>query len=234
MKQLVIQSMEEGALGIGSSLIYAPADYAPTEELVALCAASAPYGGRYHQRARCYRAAATGGTVDRHSRRCCPSLPPPIGREKGIQSPLSTPDGHPTPPSIPIPPLTLHLHHHTSRGHCQTPGFPRERFSPLGGSRSAQPPNSKPCFISPTNPPDSPPVERDTCCLSSQTQELPSEPPRRRTRSSLPPAVTPRCWSLLAVLPDTGPGMLPWCCRRGGRGLLGRTTTPPTHPHPAY
>jgi N-acyl-D-amino-acid deacylase len=47
MKQLVIQSMEEGALGIGSSLIYAPADYAPTEELVALCAASAPYGGRY-------------------------------------------------------------------------------------------------------------------------------------------------------------------------------------------
>ena len=116
-------------------------------------------------------------------------------------------------------------------------GFPRERFPPLGGSRSAQPPNSKPCFISPTNPPDSrPPVERDTCCLSSQTQELPSEPPRRRTRSSLPPAVTPRCWSLLAVLPDTGPGMPPWCCRRGGRGLLGRTTTPPTptHPHPAY
>lgn len=47
MKQLVIQSMEEGALGIGSSLIYAPADYAPTSELVALCAASAPFGGRY-------------------------------------------------------------------------------------------------------------------------------------------------------------------------------------------
>lgn len=47
MKQLVVQSMEEGALGIGSSLIYAPADYAPTEELIALCSASAPYGGRY-------------------------------------------------------------------------------------------------------------------------------------------------------------------------------------------
>jgi len=47
MKQLVVRSMEEGALGIGSSLIYAPADYAPTEELIALCAASAPFGGRY-------------------------------------------------------------------------------------------------------------------------------------------------------------------------------------------
>jgi N-acyl-D-amino-acid deacylase len=47
MKKLVVQSMEEGALGIGSSLIYAPADYAPTEELITLCAATAPYGGRY-------------------------------------------------------------------------------------------------------------------------------------------------------------------------------------------
>jgi N-acyl-D-amino-acid deacylase len=47
MKRLVVQSMEDGALGIGSSLIYAPADYAPTQELVALCQAAAPFGGRY-------------------------------------------------------------------------------------------------------------------------------------------------------------------------------------------
>src|SRR5256714_8875006 len=36
MKQLVRQGMEEGALGLGSSLIYAPAFYAKTDELVAL------------------------------------------------------------------------------------------------------------------------------------------------------------------------------------------------------
>jgi N-acyl-D-amino-acid deacylase len=39
--------MEEGALGVGSSLIYAPAFYAGTDELVALCEEAAPYGGMY-------------------------------------------------------------------------------------------------------------------------------------------------------------------------------------------
>ena len=33
MQALVRQAMEEGALGVGSSLIYAPAFYADTEEL---------------------------------------------------------------------------------------------------------------------------------------------------------------------------------------------------------
>ena len=47
MRALVKQAMEEGALGVGSSLIYAPAFYAKTDELVALCEAAAPYGGRY-------------------------------------------------------------------------------------------------------------------------------------------------------------------------------------------
>lgn len=47
MKLLVKQGMEEGALGIGSALIYAPGTYAKTEELVALCKAAAPYGGAY-------------------------------------------------------------------------------------------------------------------------------------------------------------------------------------------
>src|SRR6185503_8434223 len=36
MRELVRQAMEDGALGIGSSLIYAPAFYARTEELVEL------------------------------------------------------------------------------------------------------------------------------------------------------------------------------------------------------
>ena len=47
MQQLVAQAMEEGALGVGSSLIYAPAFYAQTEELIALCQTAAEYGGMY-------------------------------------------------------------------------------------------------------------------------------------------------------------------------------------------
>jgi N-acyl-D-amino-acid deacylase len=47
MRQLVRQEMEAGALGIGSSLIYAPAIFASTEELVELCRAAAPYDGKY-------------------------------------------------------------------------------------------------------------------------------------------------------------------------------------------
>jgi N-acyl-D-amino-acid deacylase len=47
MQALVRHAMEEGALGVGSSLIYAPAFYAKTEELIALAEAVAPYGGMY-------------------------------------------------------------------------------------------------------------------------------------------------------------------------------------------
>jgi N-acyl-D-amino-acid deacylase len=47
MIALVRQSMEEGAMGIGSSLIYAPGFYADTDELIALSAAAGEYGGMY-------------------------------------------------------------------------------------------------------------------------------------------------------------------------------------------
>jgi len=47
MRALVAQAMEEGALGIGSSLIYAPASYSTTEELIELCKVAARYKGRY-------------------------------------------------------------------------------------------------------------------------------------------------------------------------------------------
>jgi N-acyl-D-amino-acid deacylase len=47
MRSLVRQEMEAGALGIGSSLIYAPAFYASTEELIELCKVAAPYRGKY-------------------------------------------------------------------------------------------------------------------------------------------------------------------------------------------
>lgn len=47
MRQLVRQEMEAGALGIGSSLIYAPAFYAKSEELIELCKVAAHYKGKY-------------------------------------------------------------------------------------------------------------------------------------------------------------------------------------------
>ena len=47
MRGLVRQAMEEGALGVGSSLIYAPAFYAETDELIALVEAAAEFGGGY-------------------------------------------------------------------------------------------------------------------------------------------------------------------------------------------
>ncbi len=47
MQELVRQAMMEGALGIGTSLIYAPAFYAKTDELVALTSIAAEHGGMY-------------------------------------------------------------------------------------------------------------------------------------------------------------------------------------------
>jgi N-acyl-D-amino-acid deacylase len=47
MRALVRQAMDEGALGVGSSLIYAPAFYAKTDELVALCEEAGKSGGMY-------------------------------------------------------------------------------------------------------------------------------------------------------------------------------------------
>jgi N-acyl-D-amino-acid deacylase len=47
MQELVRQAMREGALGVGSSLIYAPGNFADTDELVALTAAAHESGGGY-------------------------------------------------------------------------------------------------------------------------------------------------------------------------------------------
>lgn len=47
MQALVRQAMNEGAMGLGSSLIYVPAVYAETDELAALAAAAARCGGLY-------------------------------------------------------------------------------------------------------------------------------------------------------------------------------------------
>jgi N-acyl-D-amino-acid deacylase len=57
MKALVAQAMEEGALGLGSSLIYAPAFYARTDELIELSKVVGKYGGMYisHMRSEANR-----------------------------------------------------------------------------------------------------------------------------------------------------------------------------------
>jgi N-acyl-D-amino-acid deacylase len=47
MQELVGAAMREGALGVGSSLIYAPGNFADTDELVALTAAAHEHGGTY-------------------------------------------------------------------------------------------------------------------------------------------------------------------------------------------
>src|SRR5881392_3272903 len=47
MREVVRKEMEAGALGIGTSLIYPPAFYAKTEELIELCKVAAKYKGRY-------------------------------------------------------------------------------------------------------------------------------------------------------------------------------------------
>jgi N-acyl-D-aspartate/D-glutamate deacylase len=47
MKSLVRQAMEEGAMGVGSSLIYPPAFFAKTDELIELSKEASKYGGMY-------------------------------------------------------------------------------------------------------------------------------------------------------------------------------------------
>ncbi|MCE2842450.1 MAG: N-acyl-D-amino-acid deacylase family protein [Novosphingobium sp.] len=57
MQDLVRMEMRGGALGVGSSLIYAPGNFANTDELVALTAAAAESGGGYisHMRSEAER-----------------------------------------------------------------------------------------------------------------------------------------------------------------------------------
>jgi N-acyl-D-amino-acid deacylase len=52
MQGLVRTAMTEGALGVGSSLIYAPAAFAGHDELRALALAAAEYGGAYYSHLR--------------------------------------------------------------------------------------------------------------------------------------------------------------------------------------
>src|SRR6202008_1527652 len=47
MKQLVREAMHDGAVGVSTSLEYAPAPYAKTEELIALAAEGGKFGGIY-------------------------------------------------------------------------------------------------------------------------------------------------------------------------------------------
>ncbi len=59
MKVLVRQAMQEGAVGVSTSLQYAPAPYATTEELIALASEAAQFGGIYATHMR-----SEGNTID--------------------------------------------------------------------------------------------------------------------------------------------------------------------------
>ncbi len=52
MKRMLAEAMEQGAMGISTSLVYAPAIYAKTDELVALSRVAASYGGVYSSHMR--------------------------------------------------------------------------------------------------------------------------------------------------------------------------------------
>ena len=70
MRALVRQEMEAGALGIGTSLIYPPAFYAKTPELIALCQEAAKYQGKYISHMR-----SEGNQSPRSARRTDPDQP---------------------------------------------------------------------------------------------------------------------------------------------------------------
>ena len=74
MKRLVREAMEQGAVGVSTSLQYAPAPYARTDELIALAREAATYGGIYatHMRSE---SGAVLAALDEAIR---------IGREAGI------------------------------------------------------------------------------------------------------------------------------------------------------
>ena len=155
-----------------------------------------------------------------------PFLLSPLGNPGNVASQEAPPAGGRPERTSTSPHLTLHSHHHTSCRHRQTPGFLREKFSSPGGGRSTHPLDPKPCFISPINLSDSPLAEENTSCLPPPTQETPSVPPGWSVRPSSPPAASSRCWSRPDVSLDIRPDEPPRCCRRGGRGLSDRTTTP--------
>src|SRR3954468_10965355 len=52
MQDLVEQAMQQGALGVSTALIYAPGNYASTEELIALAQAASKHGGIYSSHIR--------------------------------------------------------------------------------------------------------------------------------------------------------------------------------------
>jgi dihydroorotase/N-acyl-D-amino-acid deacylase len=74
MKQLVEQAMKDGAMGVSTALIYPPAHYAKTEELIELAKVAAQYGGIYASHMRS-EGTSEMAAVDEAIR---------IGREAGI------------------------------------------------------------------------------------------------------------------------------------------------------
>ncbi|MDH6119033.1 N-acyl-D-amino-acid deacylase [Kitasatospora sp. GAS204A] len=75
MRALLAQGLSEGAVGMSSGLSYPPGMYADTDELTALCAVVAEYGGYHSPHQRSYGAGALDGYAEMleiSRRSCCP------------------------------------------------------------------------------------------------------------------------------------------------------------------
>ena len=95
MKALVREAMEQGAVGVSTSLQYAPAPYATTEELIALATEAARYGGIYATHMRSEGDACPRGARRGHPHRREAQIPVEIWHLKAAgKQQLGPDDGH--------------------------------------------------------------------------------------------------------------------------------------------
>ena len=79
MQRLLVEGMEQGALGLSTGLEYVPDRYGDTQELIALAAATARFGGLYVSHMRGYEAQAHVGVAEMHA----------IARDAGVAAHIS-------------------------------------------------------------------------------------------------------------------------------------------------
>jgi N-acyl-D-amino-acid deacylase len=79
MQRLLVEGMEQGALGLSTGLDYVPDRYGDTRELIAVAAGAAPFGGVYVSHMRGYEALAHVGVAEVHA----------IARDAGVAAHIS-------------------------------------------------------------------------------------------------------------------------------------------------